>query len=73
MTPADALTELKAYDKFAEVMIVGHQPDLGELIETLLGLNEHFPVGKATLTCLGCPKLEPGAGMLGFTRSVRQM
>ena len=75
MTPEAALTALRAYRQFAEVMVVGHQPDLGDLIGTLLGLqaSQSFAVGKASLTCLECEELARGAGKLVWTRPVQEM
>ena len=50
MDPAAALRELRAFERFDRVMLVGHQPDLGLLAATLLGLRDagNFPVGKAS-------------------------
>jgi phosphohistidine phosphatase len=39
MNPETAIAELKAYRHFESVMLVGHQPDLGELAAVLLGLE----------------------------------
>ena len=68
MHPADALDELRAYDRFDSLLLVGHQPDLGLLITALLGLEseDNFPVGKASLTCLDVNRLAPGGGSLRF-------
>ena len=68
MHPADALDELRAYERFASLLLVGHQPDLGLLITALLGLEseDNFPVGKASLTCLKVNQLSPGGGSLRF-------
>jgi phosphohistidine phosphatase len=38
MSPSTAMDELKAFRRFESVMVVGHQPDLGELAGALLGL-----------------------------------
>lgn len=43
MDPWRAMEELQAYGKFASVMLVGHQPDLGGLAAALLGMGD---VGK---------------------------
>jgi len=40
MSPTEALDELKAYDKFSTIMLVGHQPDLGCLAAALLGVGD---------------------------------
>ena len=68
MHPADALDELRAYDRLDSLFLVGHQPDLGLLIAALLGLqsDENLAVGKASLTCLEVNQLSPGNGSLRF-------
>ena len=68
MHPADALDELRAYDRFDSVLLVGHQPDLGLLIAALLGLesDDNLAVGKAALTGLEVNQLSPGGGTLRF-------
>lgn len=68
MRDSTALNELRAYKRFDSVVIVGHQPDLGDLIAVLLGLpaSENFPVGKASLTCLEVERLAPGGASLRF-------
>ena len=68
MHPADALEELRAYERFDSLLLVGHQPDLGLLITALLGLEseENFPVGKASLTGLSVNRLAPRGGSLKF-------
>jgi phosphohistidine phosphatase len=37
MRPPEAISELKAYADHSRIAIVGHEPDLSSLIETLLG------------------------------------
>jgi phosphohistidine phosphatase len=39
MIAEDALTQLRAFKDFKHVAIVGHEPDLSDLIESLLGVN----------------------------------
>ena len=75
MHPATALRELTAYTRLGAVVLVGHQPDLGQLITTLIGLprEENFPVGKASLTCLDVERLLPGGASLRFTLPARLM
>jgi phosphohistidine phosphatase len=50
----EALSELKAYGRFRRVMLVGHQPDLGEVIAFLLGMPQsvRVHVRKASLAQL---------------------
>ena len=68
MNPHTALTELRAYQKFDRVMIVGHQPDFGQLAAALLGLMspENMPVGKASLLCIEISRLGARGGSLNF-------
>lgn len=68
MTPHTAFAELRAYQKFNRLMIIGHQPDLGQLSAALLGLMspENMPVGKATLTGIVIGYLGPRGGSLEF-------
>ena len=75
MTPATALSELRAYQRFTSVMLVGHQPDLGVLAATLLGLQnaDALPVGKAALTCLEVARLGTGGAHLRFFLPVKLM
>ena len=75
MDPATALDELRAYQRFAAVMLVGHQPDLGMLATTLLGLpdDEALPVSKASLICLQVNRLLPGGAQLEFFLPVTLM
>lgn len=40
MDAVDALGELKSFAKLNAVMLVGHQPDLGQLAATLLGCDD---------------------------------
>ncbi len=75
MAPETALDELSAYQRFASVMLVGHQPDLGMLIATLLGLRNDaaFPVSKASLTCLEVERLVLSGASLQFFLPVKLM
>lgn len=75
MDPENALMELGAYQQFASVMIVGHQPDLGMLATRLLGLqsDEVLPVDKASLICLEVERLAIGGASLQFFLPVKLM
>lgn len=42
MAPGEALDELKVYSEFSSVILIGHQPDLGNLIQQL-DLECYFP------------------------------
>ncbi|MBX9743222.1 MAG: phosphohistidine phosphatase SixA [Chthoniobacterales bacterium] len=68
MTPEIALKELSAYKRVGSLLLVGHEPDLGWLIATLLGIPhaEGVEVKKASLTCIHVEKIAAGAGTLEF-------
>lgn len=58
MSVEEALSELGAFGRFKRVMLVGHQPDLGEVIAHLLGMPQSVRVhvrkaSLAQLTLLG--------------------
>lgn len=65
MQPEKALEELRGYERFESVMIVGHQPDFSLLAAHLLGLqdNEQICIRKASLT-----HFELGAFLFGGAR-----
>jgi phosphohistidine phosphatase len=75
MDAATALRELRAYLGCQSVMIVGHQPDLGELIAALLALDSPmaFPVPKASLTALDVRSLSRAGASLIFALPPRMM
>ena len=75
MEPETALRELRAYERFGSVMLVGHQPDLGLLAASLLGLRDagNLPVGKASLIGLRIRWLAPHGGSLEFYAPVELM
>lgn len=53
MFPETALNELVAYREFGRVAIVGHEPDLSELIQWLLGARGgSVEVRKGTIACV---------------------
>jgi phosphohistidine phosphatase len=75
MRPETALEELRAYEKFERVMIVGHEPDFSVLIAHLLGLtsSENFHVRKGSLTHLTVGGLTPRGARLEFSIPTRLM
>lgn len=75
MEPEAALEELRAYERFDRVLLVGHQPDLGMLAASLLGWRDvgNLPVEKATLIGLTIRSLSPHGGRLDFHAPVRLM
>lgn len=50
MRPETALAELRAFTEFRRVMLVGHEPDLSNLIHWICGGEVELPTG--TLACL---------------------
>lgn len=68
MAPVVALKELSVYAAFQSVLLVGHEPDLGQLITTLLKMScvGGVDVKKASLTCIHLEKIAAGAGTLKF-------
>jgi phosphohistidine phosphatase len=65
MQPETAMEELRGFERFGSVMIVGHQPDFSLLAAHLLGLrdNEQIAIRKASLT-----QFELGAFVFGGAR-----
>ena len=65
MTPHDGMEGLKEYMKFKSVLVVGHQPDLGDLIATLLGIpGSVVMIKKGSLAMLSVDALRPGFSQL---------
>ena len=64
MYSEDAIQELRAFSRFERLLLVGHQPDLGELTARLIGTpnSERLHVRKATLIHL--KMLGAGSAML---------
>ena len=53
MRPETALNELVGFREFSRVMIVGHEPDLSELIQwTLAAHGNAIEMRKGTIACL---------------------
>ena len=75
MEPETALTELQAFGWAQSLLVVGHQPDLGLLAASLLGLPDAsgLPVSKAMLICLRVERLAPYAASLEFAVPVAMM
>lgn len=68
MSPSVALNHLQEYRRFRSVMLVGHEPDLSQLIAVLLGLRSSHAVevGTATLIGIRLSSFHPGGGQLQF-------
>jgi phosphohistidine phosphatase len=72
MTPFDAFNGLKKYGEAFNVLLVGHEPDLSQLVGALLrapAANIH--VRKATLIKILAPVLESGGGVIEFFMPVK--
>ncbi|MBK1883999.1 phosphohistidine phosphatase SixA [Luteolibacter pohnpeiensis] len=52
MQPERAMSELAGFSEFQRVAIVGHEPDLSELIRWLLGASGLIEFKTGTLACL---------------------
>ena len=66
MHPERALDELRAFDHFDGIMLVGHEPDFSHLAAHLLGLPSAalIHVRKASLLHFDLPMLRPGVARL---------
>ena len=72
--PEGILTALATLKEVSAVMLVGHQPDLGELISHLLGASEgSINVRKASLTLVEVLVPREGGGRLEFSIPARLM
>ncbi len=74
-TPEGILSELSALKDAAAVMLVGHEPDLGELIAHLLGagVGGCINVRKASLTLVEVLIFRKAGGRLEFSVPVKVM
>jgi phosphohistidine phosphatase len=69
MSPSTLYKNLIAHGGMRKsLMVVGHEPDMGYAVTSLLGLTDASAVNirKATLTGIEAFSLEPGAGTLDF-------
>lgn len=75
MRPDVAIKELSGYLKFEEPMLVGHEPDLGDLIGIVVGsqLSDRFHVRKASLSLLDIDNVRTFSGRLSFSVPVKFM
>jgi phosphohistidine phosphatase len=69
MRAETALDELRAYQKFQKVMLVGHEPDFSLFATHLLGFGDgsRLRIRKASLTQIELPAFAPGSGVLQFS------
>ena len=75
MRPETALDELRAYQKFQRVMLVGHEPDFSLFATHLLGLGDgsRIRIRKASLTHIELLAFAPASGILQFSLPCRLM
>jgi phosphohistidine phosphatase len=75
MHTATALEELKAYLRFNSVMLVGHEPDFGELAAKLLGAagGGRIQVRKASLLLFEMENANAASAVLQFSIPVKLM
>jgi phosphohistidine phosphatase len=74
-TPPAILAQLSALKEVSAVMLVGHQPDLGELIAHLIGMGGSGSVNvrKSSLTLLEVLVPRKGGGCLEFSIPAKLM
>lgn len=75
MSAETCLDELRAFEKFPTVMVVGHEPDFSEVIAAMTGMlaPDHLHIRKASLTAVDLRTHQRGAGRLEFSIPVRLM
>ena len=75
MDPQAAFDGLQGYGWAGSLLLVGHQPDIGQLAASLLGLNDAggMSVGKATLIGIEVDRPAPYGGSLRFFVPVEMM
>lgn len=71
MTPEQGLSLLRTHEgQFPSILLVGHQPDLGEFMDVLLGASGYtggnLHVRKASLAAFWVHSLREGGGVLEF-------
>lgn len=75
MDPDTGLSVIREYTKFDAVMLVGHQPDLGHLVSSLLSNDGSFGLNfrKAALIAIEIHSPTKGGGVLEFFTPIRLM
>lgn len=74
MSPDVCFQELAALRNHESVLVVGHEPDFGHAIATLLGLPAStLRIRKASLTAIEARSFAPESGRLEFTIPSRLM
>ncbi len=70
----DLLREIQEEVEAGRIMIIGHQPDLGEFMASAIGARSgSLMVKKASLACLEMASLRAGASSLRFQLPVQFM
>ncbi len=72
-SPQDYYTVIKEVGSHGPIMVVGHQPDMGELLADALGCSCEIEVKKAALICLEMHGLRSSASTLRFQLPVSLM
>lgn len=75
MAASTCLGELRAYEAFSSIFVVGHEPDFSETISVMIGLpqSDSLHIRKASLTAIDLRSFQPGAGRMEFFVPVRLM
>lgn len=75
MTPEVFFEKNREFVSNESILFVGHEPDFGETIASLIGLPDSYglKIRKSSLTAIDLTALEPGAGQLQFMVPVRLM
>ena len=75
MRPDTLFEKLETLGNLDSVMVVGHEPDLGNCIAALTGMKDAVGINirKASLTAVDAMVLEPRGGSLQFSIPVRLM
>lgn len=75
MMPFAAMEELRSYQRFETVLLVGHEPDLSSLAGALLGAGNSgaLRMRKATLAGLNVASLTSGDAQLDFLIPAKMM
>jgi phosphohistidine phosphatase SixA len=75
MSASACLGELRAYETFGSIFVVGHEPDFSETISVMIGLphSESLHIRKASLTAVDLRSFQPGGGRIEFSIPVRLM
>jgi phosphohistidine phosphatase len=75
LRPAVLFEKLAARKGLDSIMLVGHEPDIGNCVAALSGMKDSVGINirKASLTAVDAPLFEPESGRLEFSVPVRLM